>query len=104
MKKHFQVPNSNGEDEHYKHGRARERSRAVEAMAPYLFTLVSLMVGGGGYILYLYAPFWRVRHVPGPPTVPFLGHLHLIAKAGPHIFTVLAKKYGPIFRYFLFSS
>lgn len=73
--------------------------REIEGLAPYLFTFMSLMVG---YILYFYAPFWRVRQVPGPPTVPFLGHLHLIAKAGPDIFTVLAKKYGPIFRYVLF--
>jgi carlactone C-19 oxidase len=73
--------------------------RETERMVPYLFTFVSLMVGA---ILYFYAPFWRVRQVPGPPTVPFLGHLPLIAKFGPDFFTALAKKYGPIFRY-LFS-
>ncbi|KAJ4789092.1 hypothetical protein LUZ62_040338 [Rhynchospora pubera] len=72
--------------------------REIEGMAPYLFTFISLTVCS---IFYFYAPFWRVRHLPGPPTIPFLGHLPLIAKFGPDIFAVLAKKYGPIYRFHL---
>ncbi|XP_058189079.1 cytochrome P450 711A1 isoform X2 [Rhododendron vialii] len=63
-----------------------------------IFTLLALL-GGGGVFGYFYGPFWRVRKVPGPPAVPFLGHLPLLAKYGPDVFSVLAKRYGPIFRF-----
>ncbi|XP_061372201.1 cytochrome P450 711A1-like [Gastrolobium bilobum] len=61
-----------------------------------VFTLVALM---GGLLGYLYTPYWRVRKVPGPPSLPLLGHLPLLAKYGPDVFSMLAKKYGPIYRF-----
>lgn len=58
-----------------------------------IFTLLAL-IGG-----YLYGPFWRLRKVPGPPSLPLVGHLPLLAKYGPDVFSILAKQYGPIYRY-----
>lgn len=48
--------------------------------------------------IYFYAPYWKVRKVPGPQGGFLVGHLPLLAKSGPDIFRALAKEYGPIYR------
>lgn len=63
-----------------------------------IVSLVLALIGG-----YLYGPFWRLRKVPGPPSLPLVGHLPLLAKYGPDVFSILAKQYGPIYR-FLYST
>ncbi|RDX83805.1 Cytochrome P450 711A1, partial [Mucuna pruriens] len=61
-----------------------------------MFTLVALV---GGLLGYLYGPYWALRKVPGPPCLPLVGHLPLLAKYGPDVFSLLAKQYGPIYRF-----
>ncbi|KAL5714288.1 hypothetical protein ACHQM5_016270 [Ranunculus cassubicifolius] len=68
-------------------------------IAPIVFACLTMLATIS--FLYFYAPYWQVRKVPGPPTIPFLGHLHLLAIYGPDIFIHLAKRYGPIFRFHL---
>ncbi|XP_020087942.1 cytochrome P450 711A1-like [Ananas comosus] len=62
----------------------------------YLFASVSLVVG---FLIYFYAPYWKVRKVPGPPVTPLVGHLPLLSKYELDLFGILAKNYGPIFRF-----
>lgn len=66
---------------------------------PWSSAMFTLLATIGGFLVYLYGPYWGVRKVPGPPSVPLIGHLPLLAKYGPDVFSVLAKQYGPIYRY-----
>lgn len=64
--------------------------------ASLLFTGIALFVGG--FLVYFHAPYWGVRKVPGPPVSFLVGHLPLMAKHGPDLFSILARQYGPIYR------
>ncbi|KAJ4789096.1 hypothetical protein LUZ62_040342 [Rhynchospora pubera] len=64
--------------------------------APFIATFIALFAG---FFLNFYLPFWKLRKVPGPAPTFLVGHLPLLAKHGPDVFRVLAKNYGPIFRF-----
>lgn len=68
------------------------------ARVPVASAICSLLALFAAVLCYCYGPYWSVRRVPGPPAFPFVGHLPLLAKYGPDVFSVLAKRYGPIFR------
>ncbi|CDY21501.1 hypothetical protein Bca4012_002906 [Brassica carinata] len=65
-----------------------------KALVPFLSFIAVVVI-----VLYLYRPSWSVLNVPGPTAMPLVGHLPMLAKYGPDLFSVLAKHYGPIFRF-----
>ncbi|KQJ87011.1 cytochrome P450 711A1 [Brachypodium distachyon] len=67
-------------------------------LGEYAVTVVAMAVG---FLVatYLYEPYWKMRHVPGPVPLPLIGNLHLLAWHGPDVFSVLARKHGPVFRF-----
>ncbi|XP_042430720.1 cytochrome P450 711A1-like isoform X1 [Zingiber officinale] len=51
------------------------------------------------FFAYFSVPYWKVRHVPGPPARFIVGHLPYLASHGPDVLRAFAKSHGPIFRF-----
>lgn len=67
----------------------------VAPIAAAVLTLVATVA------IYWYWPYWKVRHIPGPPIAPGIGHIHLLEKHGADLFLMLRRQYGPMFRFHL---
>ncbi|XP_074571312.1 cytochrome P450 711A1-like [Curcuma longa] len=65
------------------------------AAAIFLVSLSLLLL----FFAYFSVPYWKVRHVPGPPARFIVGHLPYLASHGPDVLRAFAKRYGPIFRF-----
>ncbi|KAG6552997.1 hypothetical protein Mapa_005334 [Marchantia paleacea] len=50
-------------------------------------------------MVYYFYPTWKVRHIPVPPYTWFLGHIPLLTKHQALCWTMLAKDYGPMYRF-----
>ena len=71
--------------------------------APIISATWSILALLAAVLGYFYVPYCGVRRIPGPVAIPFVGNLPLLAKYGPDLFSVLANRYGPIFRFDLLT-
>ncbi|KAL3534184.1 hypothetical protein ACH5RR_002645 [Cinchona calisaya] len=46
----------------------------------------------------------QIRHPPSPPSLPIIGHLHLLSSVASKSFQALANQYGPLLRLRIVSS
>lgn len=53
---------------------------------------------------YLKPALFPISQPPGPPALPFIGHLHLVGKVLPKSFQALARRYGPLMQLRLGAS